>query len=158
MKQPTENYKDVEITGRTFRIKKFDARTGSFMLLKITGLLAPLFKNVELNKLKDVKEVSDVNLDAFNISGIMSQLGGLSEDDFTYVQDKCLQVCGEMLPAGFVPILNANGTFAVQGLEEDTMTVLALTAHVLIFNVKGFFSGSPLASLVGGLLTTSPRN
>ena len=153
----TENYTDVEISGRKFRIKKFDARTGSFMMIKITGLLAPLFKNIDLGKFKDVKEASDVKLDAFNISGIMTELGSLSEKDFNYVQDKCLQVCSEVLPAGMTPILNSNGSFGVLGLEEDTMTVLALTAHTLIFNVKGFFSASPLASLLGGLLTTSPQ-
>jgi len=126
-------------------------------MIKITGLLAPLFKNIDLGKFKDVKEASDVKLDAFNISGIMTELGSLSEKDFNYVQDKCLQVCSEVLPAGMTPILNSNGSFGVLGLEEDTMTVLALTAHTLIFNVKGFFSASPLASLLGGLLTTSPQ-
>lgn len=156
--KPVENFKDVEISGRTFRIKKFDARTGSFMLIKITGLLAPLFKNVDMGKLKDVKDVSEVNPEAFNIAGLMSELGNLTEKDFTYVQDKCLQVCGEMLPAGFAPVLHPDGNFGVAGLEDDTMTVLALTAHTLIFNVKGFFSGGPLASIVGGLLTTSPRS
>jgi len=156
--KPTENYKDIEINGRTFRIKKFDARTGSFMLIKITGLLAPLFKNMDLAKLKEAKDISDVNLEALNITGVMSELGNLSENDFSYVQDKCLRVCGALLPAGYTPLLNGNGSFAVAELEEDTMTVLALTAHVLIFNVKGFFQGSPLASLVGGLLTTSPQN
>lgn len=155
---PVENYKDVEINGRKFRIKKFDARTGSFMLFKVTGLLAPLFKNIDLGKLKDVKSVSDVNVEALNISGVISELGNLSEKDFNYIQDKCLQACGEMLPAGFTPVLHSNGSFGVTGLEEDTVTVLALTAHALIFNVKGFFLGSPLASILGGISTTSQPN
>lgn len=155
---PTENFKDVEINGRTFRIRKFDARTGSFMLLKITGLLAPLFKNLDLSKLKEAKDASEVKLEALNIPGLMSELGNLSEKDFEYVQGKCLQVCSELLPAGPTPVLNSNGTFGVAGIEDDTMTVLALTAHTLIFNVKGFFSGSPLASLVGGLLNTFPQD
>lgn len=155
---PIENYKDVEINGRTFRIRKFDARTGSFMLIKITGLLAPLFKNMDLSKFKDVKNVSEIKLDALNIPGLMSGLGNLSEEDFEYVQGKCLQVCSEVLPAGLTPVLNSNGTFGVTGIEDDTMTVLALTAHTLIFNVKGFFSGSPLASLVGGLMNTFPQD
>ncbi|KPV60716.1 hypothetical protein QJ48_04085 [Paenibacillus sp. A3] len=155
---PIENYKNVEINGRTFRIKKFDALTGSFMLIKITGLLAPLFKNLDLRKLKEAKDASEVKLEALNIPGLLSELGNLSEKDFEYVQGKCLQVCSEVLPAGPTPVLNSNGTFGVTGIEDDTMTVLALTAHTLIFNVKGFFSGSPLASLVGGLLNTSQQD
>ncbi|MFC3768361.1 phage tail assembly chaperone [Paenibacillus sp. GCM10012303] len=155
--KPAESYKDVEINGRTFRIRKFDALTGSFMLVKVTGLIAPLFKNVDISKLKEVGEASEIDLGAFNVSGMIAEIGNLSESDFRYVQEKCLQVCGELLPAGVAPILNSNGTFGVAGLEEDTMTVLALTVHAILFNVKGFFAGSPLASLVGGLLNTSPR-
>ncbi|NOU95590.1 hypothetical protein GC093_20490 [Paenibacillus sp. LMG 31456] len=157
MKQ-VEKHKDVEINGRTFRIKKFDALTGSFMLIKITGLLAPLVKNMDLGKLKGVNDVSEVDLKAFNIPGIMEGLGSLTEEDFKYVQERSLRVCGEMLPAGFTPVLNGEGNFGVLGLEDDTMTVLALTTHALVFNVKGFFQGSPLASIVGGLLTTSQQN
>lgn len=150
------SYKDVIINDRTFRIKKFDARTGSFMVTKITKLLAPIVKHLDFKKLKDVKEASDVDLGAFDFSGIMSSLGDLSEDDFTYIQDKCLKVCFEVLPAGLAPVLDpSTGYFGVSDLEDDTMTVLALTAHALIFNVSGFFQGSPLAGLVQGILTTS---
>jgi hypothetical protein len=159
---PKENHKDVEVNGRNFRVRKFDALTGSFMLIKLTGLLAPLLKNIDLKKL-DLKEpntmdeASDINLDAFDLPGIMSALGNLPEEDFKYIQGKCLRVCHESLSAGLTPVLNTNGSFAVMGLDEDTMTVMALTVHALVFNVKGFFTGSPLASLVGGLLNTSPR-
>lgn len=158
MKQPPENYKDVSIGERTFRIRKFDARTGSFMLVKIIGIIAPLFKNVDTKKLSEAKEASEMNLDAFNISGIMSGLGELSEKDFEYIQTKCLQRCGEVLNSGVTSVLNEDGTFGAIGLEEDTMTVIALTAHTLMFNVQGFFQGSPLSSIMDSLLTTSPRN
>lgn len=156
--KPAENYNDIEINGRNFRIKKFNALTGGFMLIKITGLLAPFFKNLDLSKLKDVKKPSEMDINSLNLPGIMAELGNLSEEDFTYIQTKCLQVCSESLPAGFVSVLNGSGAFGVTGLEEDTMTVLALTVHTLIFNVKGFFLGSPLASLVGGLLNTSRQD
>lgn len=150
-------YKDVEINDRTFRIKKFDARTGSFMIFKITKMLAPIVKNLDLAKLKDVKEASDVDLGAFDLSGIMTELGNLSEDDFTYIQDKCLQVCSEVLPAGLTPVIDKNGFFGASDLEEDTMTVLALTAHAIIFNVHGFFQGSPLQKLFPGISNTSQQ-
>lgn len=151
-----ENTKNVTVNGRTFQVKKFDARTGSFMLFKVAGLLSPLFKGFDLNKLQKAEKPEDIGLN-LDISGLMGQLGGLSESDFTYVQDKCLQACSEVLPSGLTPVLNANGTFGAIGLEDDTITVLALTAHVLMFNLRGFFSGSPLASLLGGLSTTSPK-
>ncbi|MEK8128662.1 phage tail assembly chaperone [Paenibacillus filicis] len=165
--KPVEKYKDVPINGRNFRIKKFDARTGSFMLLKVTGLLAPLFKNLDIAKIINATEekedgeeafnVTDI-ISKFNISGIMAELGNLSEEDFDYVQEKSLRVCSELLPAGEAPVLRKNGTFGVEDLADDTITVMALTAHALIFNLKGFFSGSPLASLLGGLPTTSRQS
>lgn len=152
-----ENTKNVTVNGRTFQVKKFDARTGSFMLFKVSGLLAPLFKGFDLNKLLQVKKPEDIGFN-LDIAGMMAQLGGLSEEDFNYVQEKCLQACFEVLPSGLTPVLNANGTFGAIGLEDDTITVLALTAHALMFNLKGFFSGSPLASMLGGLTSTiSPK-
>lgn len=152
-----QTYKDIVINERTFRIKKFNARTGSFMVMKITKLLAPIVKYLDLSKIKEVKQASDVDLGAFDLSGIMNELGNLSEEDFVYIQDKCLQVCSEVLPAGLAPVLDKNGFFGVNDLEEDTMTVLALTAHAIIFNLQGFFQGSPLMKLFPGNLTTSQQ-
>lgn len=155
--KPVETYTDVTINERKFRIMKFDARTGSFMLIKVTKMLAPLVKNINFSKIKDVKDASEVDLGAFDLSAIMAELGSISESDFNYIQDKCLNVCYEHLQIGLTKILNENGTFGVIDLEDNAMMALALTAHALIFNVKGFFQGSPLQSLVGGILTTSPR-
>ncbi|UUZ85667.1 hypothetical protein LJK88_20490 [Paenibacillus sp. P26] len=38
-----DNFKDIEISGRKFRIKKFGARDGRFMALKVSGILAGIF-------------------------------------------------------------------------------------------------------------------
>lgn len=142
--------KEVEIKGRKFSIRKFDARTGSFMLIKVAGLLAPMFKSIA----KDVK-VEDFKMSDVDISGALSVLSTLSEKDFRYIQEKCLQVCYELLPAGPTKVLNDNGSFGVIGLEEDTMSVMSLTVHALIYNVSGFFSESPLGSMVGAILTSN---
>lgn len=154
----TEDFKNVTINDRQFRIKKFDALTGSIMLFKISGLLAPLVESLDLGKLKGVDDPTKVDLSGFDLPKIMAALGGLSEKDLSYVQEKCLRVCYESLPAGLSRVLNDDGNFGVIGLENDTMTVLALTVHTIIFNLKGFFSASPLASMLGGLLTTSPQS
>lgn len=154
----TENYKDIQINERKFRIKKFSALTGGFMVIKLTGLLAPIFKKLDFSKLKDVKDPNQVDIGSFNISSIMAELGSISEEDFSFVQSKCLQVCYEQLPAGSTPVLDSSGNFAVIGLEEDTMAALALVVHTLVFNLQGFFSGSPLASVLGGLSTSSPQD
>ncbi|TGE35874.1 hypothetical protein E4K67_22420 [Desulfosporosinus fructosivorans] len=145
-----EDTKEVEIKNRKFVIRKFDARTGSFMLIKVTGLIAPMLKGLDLNNLQ-TKEGEEVNLKDIDIAGVVSGLTSLTEPDFNYIHDKCLQVCFETLPSGATRVLNPDGNFGVIGLETDSATTLALVAHTLIFNVTSFFSGSPLGSVLGGL-------
>ena len=150
--------KEVEIKNRKFVIRKFDARTGSFMLIKVTGLIAPMLKGLDLNKIMDktkdgYKDVGEeISLRDIDIAGVISGLTSLTEQDFNYIHDKCLQVCFETLPSGSTKVMNQDGNFGVIGLENDSATTLALVAHALIFNVMGFFSGSPLGSVLGGLL------
>ena len=148
-----ENCKEVEIKGRKFVIRKFDARTGSFMLIKVTGLIAPLLKGLDLKKMQ-TKEDGAFDLGDIDIAGIVSGLSSLTEQDFDYVYNKCLQVCFENLAAGPTRVMNPDGYFGVSELAEDSATTLALVAHVLVFNVTSFFSGSPLAGILGGLLST----
>lgn len=148
-----EDFKEVEIKGRKFVVKKFDARTGSFMLIKVTGLIAPMFKGLDVKKVQ-AKEDGAFDLNDIDIAGIVSGLTSLPEQDFNYIYDKCLQVCYENLPSGPTRIMNPDGNFGVIGLETDSAATLALVAHALIFNVKSFFSGSPLGSILGGLLST----
>jgi hypothetical protein len=147
-----EKYKDVEINGRKFRIRKFPARTGAFVLIKVTGMIAPFFKGANLADLK-----SGIT-DATAIAGIMEKLGDISESDFNYLQEKCLGVCSEVLPGGLAPVLNENGTFGVIDFEEDVIGVLALTAHALMFNLYPVFQGAGLGSILGAASNTFPRN
>ncbi len=146
------DFKEVEIKDRKFVIKKFDARTGSFMLLKVTGLIAPMIKGLDLKKIKGEDQAPSMN--GIDIVGVMSGLSSLPEDDFDYIYNKCLQVCFQNLPAGPTQVMNRDHSFGVMGLETDSATTLALVAHTLIFNVTSFFQGSPLAGVLGGLLST----
>lgn len=141
-------YKDVELGKRKWRVRKFDARTGSFMLFKVMGILAPAFKQLDPKVLKEAK-VEDLNL-----TELISGLTSLSEKDFNYIQDKCLGVSHELLAAGEVKVLNENGTYGVSNIEFDTSLVLGLTVHALMFNVAGFFGENPLGSITGGMLAS----
>lgn len=153
-------FKEVVIKDRTWRINKFDAKTGSFILIKLTGLLAPLIDGVDLNNIKVDTEfkAENVDLSQFNISGLIKGISQLSEQDFFYIQDKCLNVCGEVLPSGITKVLSQNGTFGVLGLEQDTMAVIALMAHTLMFNLTGFFGESLLSSIVQKVSSTSQQD
>lgn len=145
-----ENYKDIELSGRKWRIKKFDARTGSYILFKVLGLFTPVLKSLDI---KSIKEIKDENI---NLTEIAANMMSLEEKDFKYIQDKCLQVCYEILPGGPAPVLNDSGNYGVIGIENDIATVLGLTAHALVFNISGFFAASH-STLLGGIISNISR-
>ncbi|MCM3141658.1 phage tail assembly chaperone [Brevibacillus sp. MER 51] len=150
--QPRVSHKDVEINGRKFRIRKFSARVGSFMMIKMTTILAPMFASIKPNL--NAKSVDDINVDNIDFSGILGQLGNISEKDFDYIQEQALRVCFESLPAGYTPVLNDNRSFGVADIEDDTATVMALTVHAIAFNLTSFFQGSGLGGLLAGLTSS----
>jgi hypothetical protein len=138
MKKRVE-YKDVEINGRKFRIGRFDAIEGSYMLFKIVGVISPL-----ISKMSSPSSDGEVNY-----SDVLSGITTLSKKDFKEIQLSCLGICSEHLPAGFAKVINENGSYGVMGIEKDTATVLNLTVQALMFNVSDFFAGSPSNFLAG---------
>ena len=145
-------YKDIEVNERKFRLNKLDARTGSYMLFKLMKILTPIFKNIKQDSTDNIK-LEDLNLDE-----IAESLFNLPEKEFSYIQDNCLQVVAELLPAGFQKVLNKSGTWGILNIEFDTTLVMNLTIQSLVFNVSGFFTGSPLTSLIKGLNISLPNS
>ncbi|NFC29240.1 hypothetical protein EXM98_04655 [Clostridium botulinum] len=146
-----ETCKDIEINERKFRLNKMDARTGSFMLFKLMKILTPIFKNIK------VDNTEDISLDDINLTDLMSSIFDLQEDEFRYIQDNCLKVVEEILPAGPSKVIDKYGNYCILNIEFDTALLMNLTIQSLVFNVKGFFAGSPLTSITQKL-TTSLQN
>ena len=133
-----ETSKTVEVDGKKFRVNKFDAMTGSYMAYRLMGEMLPMGLSAQIG--------------APNAKNIMSK------NDFMDIQKECLRACSEILPAGDAQVMNENGTWGVAGLENDARTVLALTVHVLTFNVMGFFDESLLGSIAEAMRITPPQN
>jgi len=144
-------HKDIEVNNRNFRLNKMDARTGSFMLFKLMKILTPIFKNIK----KDSKEMK---LEDLNLSELASSLFDLPENEFNYIQDNCLQVIDEILPAGAQKVLDKYGIFGVNNIEFDTALVMNLTIQSLVFNVSSFFPENLLSSITKGLNTFQPNS
>ena len=143
--------KIIELEGRKFKITKFDAMKGSYMLFKVIGIITPLIETLRKSckgNAKDVKDIKDINLEGLNFTEIAAGLVNMKEQDFKYIQENCLKSCYEILAAGDAPVLNENGTYGIIGIETDLKTVMALTIHSLMFNVSGFF-GENLFKLAG---------
>jgi len=130
--------------------------------MKVSGILAPmvepLIKGLDPKLLNDVENMDNVSLKDIDIASLIAPLAQLTESDFTYIQEKCLEVCTVNMPSGSIPVVYDNGSFSVPDLEEDGMTIMALMVHTLIHNFTGFFEGSPLRGLLGGILATNSPN
>lgn len=148
-----ENFKDIVVDGRTFRLNKLDARKGSFMLMKLVKILTPLLKGVNVDDIMSESEAIEGEkkeeksfLDNISIEDLANSLFDLEEDEFVFIQDNALKVVQEVLSARNAPVLDANGNYGVIGIEFDTMLLLNLTVQSIKFNVAGFFKGGFLSS------------
>lgn len=141
---------DLEINGttRTFKIKKFDALTGSYLLYSLINKMLPAFLESGV-----VDEVRSQTGGEPNLANLGSAISGaeMSEADFRKLQMTCLRACSEVLPAGEVPVIDSRGYFGVADLENDVAAVIGLTIQALTFNVKGFFNGGGLSSILKGV-------
>ncbi len=135
----------VTVKGRTFRIRPFSAKQGAFMVVKVSGLLSPILAGMKLNNLDE--SIGEM----ISFSKITEALTGLTEEEFNYFHDKSLSVVDEKFSSGFTPVLQANGIYAVNDLEDDMILVLALMGHALwrlisVF-MKGIGAGDAITSL-----------
>jgi hypothetical protein len=128
-----ELYKKFEFGGRDWRIGKFDAMTGSYIAYKLMGEMLPM---------------------GLKVDGIPSAPGGspvMSKGDFIELQRDCLKVCSELLGAGPAPVMNDNGTWGVEDIENNAKLALTLTVQALVWNVADFFDGDLLQALATGM-------
>jgi hypothetical protein len=129
-----EIYKTFEFEGRTWRIGKFDAGTGAYYAYKLMEEMLPAFLGGNT---------------LYAEGGIPKPTNNktMSKQSFLEMQKDCLWIVEEMLPAGPVVVLDKNGNFAVNDLENDAKTVLLLTIQALTWNVADFFDENLLLSM-----------
>ena len=147
MNMPIEKTKNIEINGRTFILKKMDARTGSFMLFKLMKLIPSILENLDIEKI-NLEDFSLNDLKKLNLTQMLDPVFEMPEKEFCYIQDNCLKVVDELLNAGPQPVLQKNGDWGVNDIAENLGLVMNLTIQSLAFNLMGFLEGSPLTSLV----------
>jgi hypothetical protein len=131
-----ETHKIVEISGRRWRIGKFDALTGSYIVYRLLFQMLPM-------GMEQMPDVQALNLPKGR--------GVMSKQEFMELQMDCLSVCSELVLVGTVesPIsVLLNGVFSREGLQDDTLLVMALTVHALVFNVTSFFEEDALRDMV----------
>lgn len=143
--------KVVEIQGRKFKIKAFDAMTGSYIAFTLFEKMMPM-------GMED-KVMATLQAEGKSPDLVMPQSRALmTKGEFFAFQRDCLSVCYEVLPGRDAPILNANGSWGVPDVENNTMLVIVLTINALAFNVADFFTGNGLKDLQSSLRDLMPSN
>lgn len=143
--------KIVEIKGRKFKVKAFDAMTGSYIAFTLFEKMLPM--NVEDQVMATLQaEGSDPRM--------MMPQGRtlLTKGEFYSFMKDCLSVVYEVLPGRDAPVLNANGSWGIQDIQNDTMLALMLVINALSFNVSDFFTGDGLKELQNSLAGLMPSN
>lgn len=153
MSIPIENTKTIEVNGRTFILKKMDARTGSYMLFKLMKLLPPILENIDIDKL----DTDNFDFKSLNLSEALKPIFDLPEEEFRYIQDNCLKSVDELLAAGAQPVIQKNGEWGINDIAYDMGLVMNLTIQSLIFNVQGFFAGMNFSSAMKNLNLSQPN-
>ena len=124
----------VEISGRKFRIKKFDPMLGNYILLTLMTTVLP-----------------------FGLSGVLSKEVGvnigsgkqISKESFMDLQRDVLSVCYEILPANETPVLHHEGGYGISNPTQEI--ILGLLISSIAYNFASFFTESPsnLESILG---------
>jgi len=75
----------------------------------------------------------------------------MSKEEFYDLQKECLSVCSELTVVGGtvvpMPLITSAGQLVGDDIMDNTLLVLMLTVHSLIFNVSAFFEGDALKEL-----------
>ena len=130
-----EEFKDIEIAERKWRVTKFSAIKALYLSYQIMAHAMPM----GLGK---------------QIPGMPQNDGAkiMSEEEFQKLIKDCLVICYEILPARNAPVINPNGSWGVLDVENDPVLVIGLLIHAITFNVQGFFNGGAFEGLKSSLV------
>ena len=145
-----ETKKIVEIQGRKFEIRSFDAFTGSYIAFTLMEKMLPMGM--------EAKVMNAVKADGGDAAVSLPSRAIMSKADFIAFQRDVLSVVGEVLPGRTAPIINENGSWGVEDIADNAILVIMLTIHALVFNIAGFFGGDGLKELKAGLQDLSFAN
>jgi hypothetical protein len=134
-----ETERIVTVSGRRWKIKKFDALTGSYIALKMMSKISHIAVGVFAGNLTDKAVIA---------MSIANEIGTLTKQEFNEIQSECLHVATELVTVGDkvvdTPIRLPDGRWGVSGVEDDALLVMTLVSHSLLFNLTSFFDGNAL--------------
>lgn len=130
-------YTTVEVDGKKYSIRKFDARTGLKLARLVLAKLAPMIPMLT----EETKGDTD-DQQIFKSVGLV--LDALNDEDLDMLIDKCLRVCSLILPAGPQPLIDGTGHYGVAGVEYDMGLTIRLIYESIKWGASDFFGGKGL--------------
>ena len=126
--------KEVTLGENVYEINPFTPRVGSWILAQVLTKIFPSAIESQLGIDNSMKKTE------------------MSEEEFHNIQDHCLAVVKRFVDVGgnrvAMSIMKDKERFAMPDLEYDLITVMALTVHVLLFNIVPFFDADRLKSVL----------
>lgn len=122
----------VEIFDEKYKIEKYTAWVGAFIIFKLINKALPSLLSEG---------------DAAALASLQNQMG---KQEFTEFLKDVLSVVSVKKEAGFFPVLDEMGNLQAD-LQDDTITILLLAIHAIKFNANDFFSEGARKSLAEGL-------
>lgn len=147
-----DDTKDVILNGSRYQIARMDAAVGSWLLFKLIDSMRKIFAGVEQDGQQQApQDLDQSQKEAAANAMISGMLMTLEKDEFAKVQREALKVVGQYAAVGekevLLPVLMANGGFAVPTLRSDIVSVVTLTSNSLYFNLSPFFLGDGLKGI-----------
>lgn len=132
--------KFYELNGSRYKLTKLDADSGSYVAFKLAGVVLPLMSGL-----------TGQGVSSSEMKLLSQAITSMNRKDFTEVQKILLATVLKIESSGGVdmpmPILKADGTYAVEELRSDAGAVIALTIQAALFNIGGFFGGEGLPQM-----------
>ncbi len=163
----SNNIKHIEIEGRRFGIKKFDAKTSLKVskliiakILPVFDQFVPLLSGGDVNNIqKELTTKASANIEEFiNLESISKALDMMTDEDIDKIIDVSLKHCYEQLAAGQTQVLSPFGVYSVPDVEDDPILVMRLTVEAIMWSIAGFFDVNRLSSILkplAGILSQS---
>jgi hypothetical protein len=133
-----DRYKDIKIGDHEYRIKKLPAKTALWIAMQFFTKMMP--PQIEAK---------------IGIGKLSSDRKEMTEEEFSSLIDYCLMAAEryESMSSGKmpIPVIHRKGVFAIPELEDDFITVVSLTIHVIVFNISAFFNGEGMEILTSSL-------
>jgi hypothetical protein len=145
--------KEVQVGASNFRIKRFDASTGSWLLMTLMGEMQKALSDLPTVD-KPAVELSDEEKQAAEenaaTGAIQFLLMNLDEEKFTKIQMKALAVCEVSKFIGekevWLPLIDGKRITNFE-LQSDVSTIMTLTSQSLFANLSPFFSKNGLSQI-----------